>query len=209
MNKIQRIFILTLFCILCITSCVSKPKFSGTGDLCGIVIDENNKPVKDFVVYCKPSVTNIKTTTINIKPVMTNESGLFVFYELPSGAYNISGEKENYLRISETSYHFSDRGKIICFQIKSFAGAIKAVDELLNLDQKKDAMEILNDINTNKSSAERYFVKAYQFFAVENEKDKKSIIRELRAAIKRNLIPYPENIFFKNFLEKLEEVRDE
>ena len=47
--KALSIFTFLLFCNLYITSCATNPKFSGTGDLCGLVVDENNKPIKDFV----------------------------------------------------------------------------------------------------------------------------------------------------------------
>ena len=61
-------------------SCASKPVFSGKGDLCGLVVDENSKPVKDFVIYCESKSAGKKLA--EVKPVLTNESGLFVFYDL-------------------------------------------------------------------------------------------------------------------------------
>ncbi len=207
--KALPIFTFLLFCNLYITSCATNPKFSGTGDLCGLVVDENNKPIKDFVIYCYPSITNIKTQTINIKPVITNESGLFVFYGLPSGSYTISGEKPNYLRLSETPYQFSDRGKILCLQTKSFKAAVKTAEELIALGQTKEARSLLNGISTKKLSSEKYLVTAYQLFTVESEREKRSLMNELRAALKKQQIPQSEKVFYKEFLEKLEEVKNE
>ena len=31
-------------------SCKTMPRFKGEGDLCGLVVDENNEPVKDFLI---------------------------------------------------------------------------------------------------------------------------------------------------------------
>ena len=36
--------------VLLFCGCASEPGFKGKGDLCGLVIDENNRPVRDFVV---------------------------------------------------------------------------------------------------------------------------------------------------------------
>ena len=72
-------------------SCASKPKFTGKGDLCGLIVDEKNKPVSDFVVYCTACEPNLQI----VKPVITNESGLFVFFDVPAGSYHLSGSKNN------------------------------------------------------------------------------------------------------------------
>ena len=75
-------------------SCASKPGFNGEGDLCGLVIDENNRPVADFVVYSSNKDNpNQKTSAL------TNSSGLFVFQNTKAGTYYISGEKKNYTRL--------------------------------------------------------------------------------------------------------------
>ena len=56
MKKQFFIFALTCF-IFVMLSCKSMPRFKGEGDLCGLVVDENNEPVRDFLIYCKNDVT--------------------------------------------------------------------------------------------------------------------------------------------------------
>ena len=121
--------------LLLFSGCASKPEFEGKGDFCGIIIDEKNNPVKDCIVYCNSP----DRKKIPVKPVLTNESGLFVFYGITSGDYLISAEKNNYLKIKELPYCFNDRNKIFCIQMKSYKAALKDVEEMLVLGQKKEA----------------------------------------------------------------------
>lgn len=180
--------------ILFFSGCASSPKFSGEGDLCGLIIDENNKPVKDFVVRCCNK--NLQSE----KPVITNESGLFVFNDVPSGNYLLWGEKLNYLRIPKTTYKFNDRSKIICLQTKSFKASLLQAEDLIALDQTEEAEKLINDICYESKSYEAQIIQAYKFFITKSEKEKKSLIKKMK---KSN---GPEKLFFKEFAEKLEEV---
>ena len=80
---------LLIFFICMFLSCTSKPRFTGNADLCGLVVDEQNKPVKGFVIraFCGMS---------GMKSAVTNENGIFVIENVPSGKIMISGEKTNY-----------------------------------------------------------------------------------------------------------------
>lgn len=189
-----KFFIFIITSVLFFSGCASKPKFSGEGDLCGLIIDENNKPVKDFVVRCCNK--NLQSE----KPVITNESGLFVFNDVPSGNYLLWGEKINYLRIPKTTYKFNDRSKIICLQTKSFKASLLQVEDLMALDQTDEADKLLNDICYESKSYEAQVIQAYKFFITKNEREKKSLIKKMK---KSN---GPEKYFFKEFAEKLEEV---
>ena len=187
---------LFMFYSITFSGCASKPRFEGKADLCGLILDENNAPVKDFIVRCtgaggKPVVT---------KPVITNENGLFVFYGVPSGKYVLSGEKNNYLRIKQVPYDFNDRAKIICLQTKTFKGAILSAEELIRLDQTVEAGKLLGNICCESKSKEQLYIKAYQFYAVENARKKKALIADLK---KKNKF---ETDFFANYAAKLEEV---
>ena len=181
----------SLFC-----ACASKPGFQGNGDLCGLVIDENNQPVKDFTVYCKSKEKKTQT----IKPVLTNESGLFVFYDLPAGSYCITGEKTNYLRLNESVYDFYDRSKIFCIQTKTFHGTVKAVVELLHLGEKQDAALLLDSLCVPDNSPEEMIVDSYKFFTIESYEERK----KLALALNRKSEQGPE--FIKEYSQKLLEV---
>ena len=187
---------LVFFYCFTYSGCASKPRFEGKADLCGLILDENNMPVKDFIVRC--SSTGVKP--VITKPAVTNENGLFVFYGVPSGKYVISGEKKNYLRIKQLSYNFNDRAKIICLQTKTFKGAILSAEELLRLDQPAEAGKLLENIYCDSKSKEQLYIKAYQYYAAENPKKKKSLIAELK---KKNKY---ETDFFNNYAAKLEEI---
>lgn len=182
--------------ILCIASglfflaCASKPGFDGRGDLCGLIIDENNKPVKDFIVYCS-------TSGNYIQPVLTNESGLFVFPSLHSGEYKISGEKNNYLRIEKVVYRFNNRTNILCLQTKSFKAALLKAEELLYLGQTKAAMDVLEKISCEKKSPQQKLVLFFKFFALETNKEKRTLLDKIKKNTSTDL--------FKNLEAKLEE----
>lgn len=184
--------------IFFLISCASKPHFEGQGDLCGIIIDENNKPVKDFIVYCKAS--DKKVSAKNPGPVKTNESGLFVIYGVPSGDYLLSGSKNNYLSIDPVLYSFEDRTRIICLQTRSYKSAILRAEELIGMGQIKEAESLIAKINCEKDSREELYIKFYQFLLSEDKDNRVSIFKNLR---KSN---FPNDSFFMDFTNKLEEM---
>ena len=195
MNVKKIIFYLFISLIL-FCGCVSNPHFEGKGDLCGLVVDEKNQPVKDFVIYCSATDSKFKT----ISPVITNESGLFVFYDVPSGNYVLSGMKNNYLRITKTEYNFNDRSKIICLQTKTFKSAVSHADELIHLGQPNEACELLNTICCEEKSFEKTIVDLYQFYITSDDSERNLMLEKL----KKN--GSSEIAFLSEYVEKLEEV---
>ena len=195
-----RKFCLLLFCssFFLFFSCASKPSFEGKGDLCGIIIDENNKPVKDFIVYCKP--VNQKFLSQALGPVKTNESGLFVVYGLSAGQYLLSGNKKNYLSLEPHQYSFEDRTRIICLQTRSYKSALERAGELAAMGQKKDAEDLLSKISYEKNSREELYIKAYQFLLSDDKDERLSILTDL----KNN--EYQNDSFFMDYTKKLEEM---
>ncbi len=193
--------VLAFFIINALIGCASSPAFEGKGDLCGLVVDENNKPVKDFVVYCKP--VNEKFYSQPIRPVLTNASGLFVFYGLSSCEYLLSGSKNAYLKIEPVSYSFDDRTKIICIQTKSFKAAVLNAEELLKLGQKEEALMLLANVDCRDDSKEKDYINALKFYAVSGEEEKKEILTTLK---KNKVMTNNENDFFYGYTEKLTEV---
>ena len=98
-------FMAGFFIIALVSSCKSLPSFKGEGDLCGLIVDENNSPVKDFVIYCK--------NELDTRTALTDENGMFVVHGVPSGVYKISGQKKNYVKLENAEFLF--------IEIKSFA----------------------------------------------------------------------------------------
>ena len=199
----KKIFIYVILPFICFSffSCASKPSFTGKGDLCGLVIDENNTPVKEAVIYCQAA--DEKKLLVHPKPVLTNESGLFVFYGLPSGDYILSGEKNNFLKIEPVFYSFNDRTKIICIQTKSFKAAVLNAEELLCLGQAEEAGKLLRGIVCEPDSAEALYIQSYLFYTEKNEAAKEKLISVLRNQHSTK------NPFFAEYAEKLEEVNNE
>ena len=170
------LFVLLLTSLMIFSACASKPKFEGNAELCGLIIDENNSPVKDFVVYCKSDSNPL----LSISPVITNDGGMFVFFNLPSGRYKISGEKTNYLKILKIPYNFNDRSKILCLQTKTFKAALSNAEELIRLGERKSAAEILDSICCEKKTEEKKLISAYKVFTLEEGKKKDRAIKKLK-----------------------------
>jgi len=180
-----------LLSILCF-SCASHPDFEGYGDLCGMIIDEKNQPVDNFVVYYS------KAPFLN-KSTVTNESGIFVFHNVPSGQSVISGEKKNFSRLKDSDYYFCDRSDIICFQVNSIKAVINEVDPLIKAGDKKKAYMLLDNVSCEEASEEWILIESYKFFLTESQDKKKKIIN----SIKKNT--GDEDTFYSNYLNKLEE----
>ena len=136
-------------------SCASKPGFEGYGDLCGMIIDENNRPVKNFIVYYSKEPAIHKSTA-------TNESGIFVFHRVPSGKAVISGEKKNYTKLEKTEYQFYRRSDIICFQIMSLKKSVDEIEALAERGEIQAALELLEQISCEKKTDEWKLLSAYR-----------------------------------------------
>ncbi len=186
------------FFIFFLFSCATKPHFEGQGDLCGIIIDENNKPVNDFIVYCRAA--DQKAFSKDPAPVKTNESGLFVVYGISSGEYLLSGSKNNYLSLEPHLYSFEDPTKIICLQTRSYRSAIKRAAELIAMGQTEEAVSLIENINCEKDSREEFYIKAYQFLLTEDRDKRLSILKTLKNNNFQN------DSFFIDYTNRLEEM---
>ncbi len=141
--------------VLVFTGCKSSPKFEGRGDLCGLIVDELNNPVGGVVVTCRDN-HNFR------KSVLTNESGFFVFTDVPSDIYFISGYKENFVELAETEYAFFDRGKIFCCQIMDVNSALDKAENLILLEEYKECMDLINSIYCEKATNVQQVVTLYK-----------------------------------------------
>ena len=128
------------------------------------------------------------------------ESGIFVFYDLPSGRYSLSGEKKNYMKLSNTDYRFDDRSKIICLQVKTFRAAIENAEELIRLGEKYEAIKILDSICCERKSNEALIIQAHKFFTADSDKERKSAAAKFKKSVSHG----PD--FLTDFSQKLLEV---
>ena len=173
LKKILLQFCLFFLFVCLIPSCATKPKFSGNADLCGLIVDENNRPVKGFVIRAVCGMSGIKSA-------VTNENGIFVIENVPSGKITISGEKKNYSKISDVNYHFINRSDIFCYQVKSVKAVIKLVDELIMRSEIEAACNLLENVSCEKKSMEWGLVQSYKFFLTDSKHKKKEILSSLR-----------------------------
>lgn len=152
MGKHNFIFVSIMLAFL--SACSSVPSFDGKGDLCGLVVDEKNRPIKDFAVFCSDE-------KLIEKAVFTNESGIFVFYDMPSGRYKLQGEKEGYGKLKNVDYLFYDRGKIVCCQVSGIDATFDAVEKLILLGDYEGGMILLDNLvveaNTNADRVLTYY----------------------------------------------------
>ena len=147
-----------LFLILIvITGCASKPRLSGKGKLCGIVVDENNVPVSSYVISCRREKGIWKHG-------ITNDEGLFFFEDMPFGNYTFKGSKECYLNFYDEGYVFNNLGKVYCFQLSSIDKALDLIEEKIICEDYDQALEMLNNINTGNEKEAQKVVIFYEDF---------------------------------------------
>lgn len=154
MKKIKMLFEFMVIGFL-FFSCASKPVMTGKHDLCGLIVDENNQPVSDFLIYGKNGIYTASA--------VTNKNGLFVLHDMPSGKCMITGEKNNYLSL-ENEYDFIDMTKIYCCQVNSFLEAVNIVDNLIKRNEYTQAKQVINQVKYEKNSDVESVVCLYKAF---------------------------------------------
>lgn len=151
------VFVILLF--LSGTGCVTKSAFKGKADLCGMVVDENNCPLQDFVISYKRGM--------EVKTVNTNSSGIFVVNDVQCGEFYLKGEKSGYVRIDEKKNDFNDRTRLLCFQVSSIDVVLGRIEALIKNCQYKEALEMLLTVSTANNSNEDKVFMAYKDFLQE------------------------------------------
>ncbi len=188
-------FMVGFFIIALVSSCKSLPSFKGEGDLCGLIVDENNSPVKDFVIYCK--------NELDTRTALTDENGMFVVHGVPSGVYKISGQKKNYVKLENAEFLFTDRNKIFCCQVASVEGAFESVEELIIRGEQENASNLLDKLYYDRRTPQEAVVLTYRFFLTDKIREKK----KYASSIKK--IGRTENVDYSQYVELLEGLIDE
>lgn len=157
------------FLLLVLSGCASKPKFRGSGDFCGFVIDEKNNAVENYVISIKKGTGTWKTTA-------TNRQGMFKFTEMPFGEYSFKGYKNCYVNLMEKKYAFHDLSKVFCLQVNSVDEALNNVEQMIICENYDEANRLLDEIQLERKSAAKRVVDIYKSYI----KEKKSDIRKER-----------------------------
>lgn len=172
-------------------SCVSNEKLNDRCDLCGIVVDEKNMPIDEYVIYGKNGT--YETSAI------TNSNGLFVLQNMPKGNCEIYGEKKGYCDLSE-KYFFYDMSKILCCQINSLPGAIDDVEKLIKQNEYKKANEIIDEVKFEHTTNEEIVVYSYKVYLDYKLREKEKMVIDL------NYLKELDNQKISDFIEKMEEL---
>lgn len=165
MNRLK-ILLITFFMVF-ITGCVSKPKVKGKVDLCGLIVDENNCPVEEYVVCYKNNLIS--------KSSITNSSGIFIIPDVAAGQLSLKGEKSGFTQLNEKKVEFYDRTKIFCYQVYSIDSVIEEVNKLIEAENYTEALEILKKVSCKRKSKEGYVISCYKSFLMEKKDEKKKM----------------------------------
>lgn len=155
--KIRIVSILVIFIL--VTGCASNPK-NDSVDIVGLIVDENNLPVKDFVVHCE-------SDTFGTQIALTNESGLFVFSKQRKGNYYISGEKNGFAILEAKKYKAESNNKIFCCQVLSCESVFENVLKKFKCHDYEGGRSLLNDIYSEENSYEDKVISFYKNYAIQ------------------------------------------
>lgn len=153
-------YLMVITAAVTMSGCASKPKLNGKGRLCGVVIDENNEPVPDFIISCRKDKGLWKCT-------MTGSEGLFVFEDMPLGIYSFKGTKECYLDFYEEDYVFNDRSKVFCFQLSSIDNALDKTEQMIIYGDYEQAVTLLDQIKCEKNLEAKKVLAYYRDYLTE------------------------------------------
>lgn len=128
-----------------LSGCASTARFNGKGDFCGLIVDEENRPVENFFVQ-------LWNNGLPSGSAVTNGSGIFVVENVPAGSYRISGKKWNYERLDDKRVEFFSRGKVFCFQTRSADEVFDAVDRFILTERFSEAEDLLERLEIESRS---------------------------------------------------------
>lgn len=161
----NKMFFLNIFFILILTffleNCKSVPVKREIADFCGFVIDENNNPVKDFLI-------SVQTSDLKIKNAITNEGGIFVINDIKLGKLKIEGKKEGFSKYEDKNIEFYDRTKILCIKISSADFIFEKINSDLKTNDFVSAKKNLETIFCEKSNNLKKVILEYENFLKEN-----------------------------------------
>ena len=196
MNRKSTVFSLIIGFMIFFTGCVSKPHFSGKGDMCGMILDENNKPISDFIIYCNSG-------PLFFGAASTNAEGIFVFHDVSAGEYSLYGEKNGFVKMKKTGYFFNDRTKLFCCQLISASTAFCKIDKYLKNGEIENAAELVEKICFEKDSVLASVVISYQIYLLSFDTNKNKNKKKIEKFIKR--LRELKSIDCKNYADEMEE----
>lgn len=189
-------FVLPLFLGFCFVSCASNPRFRGNGDFCGMVVDEKNQPVNEYLINCwKDGVI--------FESALTNQSGIFVLQNIPSGKYSLSGQKENYSDIKNLKVDFCFRDKFLCCSVFTADGFFAHLQKLIKTEDFDMAVSELDLLRCKKGSYVSKLCLCYEAWLYVLKKEQKAALNLLKKIRKTG------EKDFCSFADRMEEMLNE
>ena len=178
-KKSDNILRFSLFCIVIaflqisgITACKTTGNFFGTAMLTVMIVDENGKGINDFNL----ELANFNRTQKGI----TSSNGMCVFNNIPSGEYQLSGNKNFYSKLKPAKILFNNKSEVFCFEIKSSARVLDEAAKLYSLEKYEEGLLQLNLLLIDKKSDAAAAVCFYKAFGYAALKDSKKALTELK-----------------------------
>lgn len=157
--------ILLLLTGICFYACKTTGQFSGTANLTILIVDENGCGIRD----CALTLSNFNKDEHGI----TNEKGLCIFNNAPSGEYKLTGQKNGYTKLKSDTFNYINRGDVFCFKLYSSSFAFDKIEDFYEEHDSQKALELLDEIACDKKSslyAAICFYRAYGYYLQQNQK---------------------------------------
>lgn len=154
-NVHKEVFLSLILYSIFLAGCVSQPNCIKTGNFCGMIIDENNKPVNNYLIICNSS-------SLEKKKAYTNRSGIFVIPDMSIGEYELSGQKVNYSLINKKIINFNGSNEIFCCQVLSLEKIINQTNIYIKNKDFEKALECLSSISPNDKELNSLLILLYQ-----------------------------------------------
>lgn len=142
--KIVNYFFSFIMIVLLFAGCVTYKNCIKKSNLCGIVVDENNKPVSNYLIICDSNPFNKVST-------YTNDNGIFLLSDMEVGTYNISGRKQNFGKIDNDSFYFDGSSSMLCYQVSSLEELLFRVNKCIDNKEYEKAINIVNKIEIDEN----------------------------------------------------------
>lgn len=147
-NSLVYVFVLGITCSLVVSllSCATSSGVKGGySDFSGFVVDENDMPVKDYVLTCKSGVKDFGSA-------VTNESGFFFFEKLPPCQLNIRGWKDEYTEINNLRIDFKANAQVYKVNVISAKGVLDIAAKSAELHKSEEALPYLKSVRLRTDS---------------------------------------------------------
>lgn len=161
-----------------VTSCASNQRFENGADFCGIVVNHKNIPISGYRVTISYGAKKVSA--------FTDENGVFVFHDVPSGTVAVSGEGAGFGTFSVKKL-FSNRSDITYIQVCDVATIFEQIEKEIAAENFSSALSLIGEISPSELTAQQFLVHYIKFLLLNKQNDFKSAKKEIETARKIDL----------------------